>query len=390
MNVLDIVIFVIVIGYALSGYLQGFVTGLAATLGLLGGGGFAVLLTPIVLDGQTPTPMTALLAVIGVMICAVIGQAIGTSLGGSVRRGMTWRPARWIDSMAGGALGVVAVLVASWAIGYAVSGTEIPYVSQAVRKSAVLDQVDRVMPDRADDALNAFNRVLDTNLFPSYLEPFDSEEIQAIQPPDKATLASPGVQEASESVVKILGAAVCNRGVEGSGFVYAPERVMTNAHVVAGVPDPWVVVGKKRIDAEVVLYDPRLDVAVLAVDGLKLEPLEFDLTGSSGDAAAVLGYPQNGPFDARAARIRQIQDLRSSNIYGRGEVVRTSFSVRSLVRSGNSGGPLVSPQGDVYGVIFAASVSDPSTGYALTAKQVQADAAAGRSASQPVSTGGCA
>lgn len=390
MNSLDVFIILIVLGYAVSGYIQGFLTGLVATIGLLIGGGIAIYVTPMILGTRSPTAMMALFAVVGVLIFALIGQAIGTYVGARVREGVRWRPARWLDSLAGGVLGVVAVLAVSWAMGYAVSGTQIPYLSQSVRESAVLGEVDKVMPDAADNALNAFNQVLDTNLFPRYLDPFESENILAVEPPDEATLGLPAVQEASKSVVKILGTAICNRGIEGSAFVYAQDRVMTNAHVVAGVRRPFVVVGELRLSAEVVVYDPKLDIAVLAVNGLGLEPLEFDTTGKAGDDAAVLGFPENGPFDARAARIRQVQSLRSPDIYNRGQVIREAFSIRSLVRSGNSGGPLISAQGDVYGVIFAASVSDESTGYAVTASQVASDARVGRRANTPVDTGECA
>ena len=218
----------------------------------------------------------------------------------------------------------------------------------------------------------------------------DALPITAVEAPDQETLDQAGVREASDSVVKVLGQARCERGIEGSGFVYAPDRIMTNAHVVAGVSEPFVEIDGRRIRAEVVLFDPELDVAVLAVEALGVGPLEFDTRGESGQPAAILGYPENGPFDARAARIRSRIDLRSPDIYDRGEVSRQSFSVRGLVRSGNSGGPLVSADGDVLGVIFAASISDSSTGYALTAEQVAEDAEKGRSARRAVSTGECA
>jgi S1-C subfamily serine protease len=139
-----------------------------------------------------------------------------------------------------------------------------------------------------------------------------------------------------------------------------------------------------------VLYDPDLDVAVLAVDGLQRRPLAFSDEGQRGSPGAVLGYPENGPFDAEPARIRSVQRLRSADIYGDGTVFRDVYSVFASVRPGNSGGPLVSSEGEVYGVIFAASLSDDDTGYAVTAEQVAEDAASGRSASGPVDTGGCA
>ncbi len=390
MNSLDVLICLVLVAYAISGYFQGFVVNLIATVGLLLGGLLAIAVVPKIMSGRTPTLTTSLIALGAVIGAAAIGQGIGTYVGSNLRDGMTWRPLRWVDAVAGSVLSMVAVLCAAWALGYSVSGASIPYLSTASRDSTLLERVDGVMPTQASDVLRAFNEVLDSNLFPRYIDPFENEEIKAVAPPDTATLSSLGVREAAGSVVKILGEAECQRGIEGSGFAYAPERIMTNAHVVAGVSDPVVVIGSRRLPATVVVFDAKLDIAVLRVDGLNLTPLDFDSTGDQGDAAAILGFPENGPFDARAARIRSVMDLRSPDIYDRGETVRETYSIRGLVRSGNSGGPLVSEDGDVYGVIFAASVTDSSTGYALTADQVAGDASKGRSSSSEVSTGKCA
>ena len=389
MNSLDIILIVVLLAYAVSGYVQGFVVNLIATIGLLVGGLLAVALVPRFLSGNSATLSSSLLALGLVVGSAAIGQGIGTYVGSDLRRGLKWRPLRWVDAVGGSALSMVAVLCAGWALGYSVSGTTIPYLSTASRDSAILDRVDAVMPAQATSVLRAFNEVLDTNLFPRYIDPFESEDITQVGPPDAATLGSEGVRKASGSVVKILGEAKCNRGIEGSGFAYAEGRVMTNAHVVAGVTDPTIVVGGQRRDATVVLFDPKLDVAVLAVEP-GLPTLDFDTSGEAGQKAAILGFPENGPFDARAARIRNEMRLRSPDIYDKGQTVREAFSVRGLVRSGNSGGPLVSEDGDVLGLIFAASITDSSTGYALTATQVADDARAGIAATSEVSTGGCA
>ncbi len=390
MNSLDIVLLIILFSYAVSGYVQGFVVNLVATIGLLAGGLLAIAVVPRLLSGGQPTLGTSLLALGLVIGAAAIGQAIGTYVGTDLRSSLIWRPLRWVDAVGGAALSMVAVLVAAWALGYSVSGTSIPYLSTAARGSTILDRVDTVMPARAAETLRAFNKTLDANLFPRYIDPFEDERISAVDPPDDATLQQAGVRQAAESVVKVIGVASCARGVEGSGFVYAPGRVMTNAHVVAGVDEPFIDVNGRRTQARVVLFNPRLDVAVLATGNLGLNPLDFANTGKAGDDAAILGYPENGPFDARAARIRGELTLRSPDIYDRGEHVRKTFSVRGLVRSGNSGGPLVSRGGDVLGVIFAASVTDSSTGYALTSAQVANAAQRGASASARVDTGGCA
>jgi S1-C subfamily serine protease len=191
-------------------------------------------------------------------------------------------------------------------------------------------------------------------------------------------------------VLKIRGENDCNRGVEGTGFLYSPTRVMTNAHVVAGVDEPTVIVGDREVPGTVVYFNEDLDVAVLAVSGIQRPFLRFDEGGEERQAAAVLGYPNDGPYDVQAARIRNEQRLRSPDIYGNGTVIREVFSIRSLVRPGNSGGPLVDKQGEVLGVIFAASVTDNNTGYALTAEQVAESAARGVTSDHAVSTGPCA
>jgi S1-C subfamily serine protease len=165
---------------------------------------------------------------------------------------------------------------------------------------------------------------------------------------------------------------------------------MTNAHVVAGIDDPEVVVGEESVDAETVYYNPDIDVAVLAFDSGDIAPLAFDAEVEAEDGVAILGYPQDGPYHVEPARVRSEQRLRSPNIYGDGAVIREVFSLRGRILPGNSGGPIVTSDGDVAGVVFAASVTDHDTGYALTAEQVAAAAQAGSTGSAEVSTGGCA
>lgn len=390
MNILDVVLVLVIVLYGVAGYWQGFVTGASATIGLLIGGFFGIIVVPVVLSGLDEGIATAVLALALVLICATSGQACGAFVGTHLRDRITWHPARSIDAVGGAILSITAVLVIAWSLGYAVSGAQIPGLSDPVRSSAVLERVDGVMPDQARDALQSFNSVVDSNLFPRYLEPFVAEDIAEVRRPNAAILRHGAVRSAESSVVKVLGEADgCDRGVEGSGFVYAPQRVMTNAHVVAGVDDPTVVVDERTYDAETVLYNEDLDIAVLAVNGLDERPLGFDTGGGAATNAVVMGYPGNGPFDAGPARIRAEQELRSPNIYDSGVVTRQVFSIRGIVRSGNSGGPLISRRGEVLGVVFAASVSDDDTGYALTAEQVADDAESGIGADEEVSTGGC-
>ena len=391
MNVLDWILVVVVLAYAVSGYWQGFIAGAFATAGLLVGGFLAVFwIVPQVLGDAEPSLWVSLGALFVVLLAASFGQAIFQYIGARIRDRITWQPVRALDAVGGAALSAAAVLVVAWVLGVAVSGSALPGLSSQVRTSKVLATVDSVMPGEADQALRAFNEVVGSSFFPRYLEPFAQERIIRVGPPSDAVADDPQVRAAQVSVLKVRGQNECGRGVEGTGFVYSPGRVMTNAHVVAGVDEPKVLVGDEEVGARVVHYDPDLDVAVLAVDGLDRPFLTFDKTGEPRDDAAVLGYPNDGPYNVQAARIRGEQRLRSPDIYGSGTVVREVFSIRSLVRPGNSGGPLLSVDGEVYGVIFAASVTDRDTGYALTADQVSQSAARGITNDRAVDTGGCA
>ncbi len=390
MNLLDWLLVVLVLTYALSGYWQGFITGAFATSGLLVGGLIGVWLAPAALGDADPSLLVSLGALFIVILCASLGQALLQFAGSRIRDKITWQPARAVDAAGGAVLSAVAVLLVAWALGVAISGSSIAGITGQVRSSTVLQQVDRVLPASADSALGAFNDVVGSGFFPQYLDPFAPERIVEVAPGPRRLLTDPDVEDAQASVLKIRGTNDCGRGVEGSGFIYSDGRVMTNAHVVAGVDDPEVEVNGSTVSAEVVLYNPDLDVAVLALDTSGLPSLTFDTQVEEREGVAILGYPLDGPYDVQPGRVRAEQRLRSPDIYGDGSVIREVFSLRGLVRPGNSGGPIVTSAGDVAGVVFAASVQDKDTGYALTADQVAQSAAAGASRSDQVSTGDCA
>lgn len=391
MNALDIVLVLCAVLYALTGFQQGFVVGACATVGLVGGAFVAIHGVPWLLGGLAPSVHVSIVALLMVLVAAFIGQGVGAALGSRLRERVTWRPARLVDSVSGAALSVVAMLLVAWVLGVAAGGARLSGVTDEVQSSRVLAAVNRALPGGSDRLLSAFSHMVGSSAFPRYLEPFETEVIRSVPPPSKGVVTTAGVRQAERSVVKVLGdAPSCDRRLEGSGFVFAPGRVMTNAHVVAGVTHPVVRIDDTDHAAVVVYYDPDVDVAVLAVPGLATPPVRFGGPVQAKASAAVLGYPEDGPFDAEPARIRSAQRLSSPNIYGDGTVERDTYAVYSLVRPGNSGGPLVSPQGRVVGVVFAASLIDSHTGYALTAGQVAAAAARGSDSETRVGTGGCA
>jgi len=388
-NLLDWVLIVLVLLYAVSGYWQGFITGAFATLGLLLGGLIGVYLAPAALGNATPSILVSLAAVFIVIVCASLGQALFQVAGARLRDKITWQPARALDAVGGAALSAVAALLVAWALGVALSGSGLKGITPLVRDSRILAEVNSLLPATAGSQLSAFNDVVGTTFFPRYLEPFAPERIVPVPPGPKRLLTDPDVQRAAADVVRIRSANQCSQGIEGSGFVYAPDRIMTNAHVVAGVDSPLVDLQGSSVSGRVVYYNPDIDVAVIAVPTGSLRPLRF-ATAAAGDGVAILGFPQNGPYDVQAGRVRADQRLRSPDIYGRGTVIRDVLSLRGLIRPGNSGGPVVDSAGDVVGVVFAASVTSDDTGYALSSQQVAQAAAAGQIASRTVSTQGCA
>ncbi|MEV5160405.1 MarP family serine protease [Streptomyces sp. NPDC053728] len=400
MNVLDILLLVGAVWFAVIGYRQGFVVGILSVIGFLGGGLVAVYLLPViwdqVTDGSEVSSTAAIVAVVIVIVCASVGQAFTTHLGNRLRRYITWSPARALDATGGSLVNVVAMLLVAWLIGSALAGTSLPTLGKEVRNSSVLLGVSRVMPDEASTWFTDFSSVLAQNGFPQVFSPFANEPITEVEPPDPALVGSPVAARAKKSIVKVVGMAPgCGKVLEGTGFVFSDRRVMTNAHVVGGVDEPTVQIGGegRLYDAKVVLYDWQRDIAVLDVPDLDAEPLRFtdsDDDAGSGDSAIVAGFPENGAYDVRSARIRGRIDANGPDIYHRGTVRRDVYSLFATVRQGNSGGPLLTPDGKVYGVVFAKSLDDPDTGYALTGDEIRQDIEAGRSAVQQVDSQGCA
>ena len=342
MNFLDWCLVVLALAYALSGYWQGFIAGAFATAGLVLGGLVGIWLAPVLLGDAAPSLWVSLGALFVVLVMASIGQAALQFIGTRLRAKLTWQPIRAVDAVGGAALSMVAVLLVAWMLGVAISGSRIPGISPQVRDSRVLLAVNDVMPVRAQQALRSFDQVVGSSFFPRYLEPFARERIVNVPPAQARVVRDPDVRDARKSVFKVRSNNRCGSGVEGTGFLYAPGKLMTNAHVVAGVTEPMVRTGNTSVQGTVVYYNPDVDIAVIDVPDLKGPTISFDLDGRERQQGAVLGYPQDGPYDAQPVRIRSDQRLRSPDIYGNGTVTRHVFSVRGLIRPGNSGGPLVS------------------------------------------------
>ena len=249
-----------------------------------------------------------------------------------------------------------------------------------------------MVPHQVRALSDALRDTVDTNGFPDVFGDLVPTQVREVPAPNPALAGSPAVVSSRKSVVKVLGSAPsCSRRIEGSGFVYAPQHVMTNAHVVAGTRSVSVELNGDRRPGRVVFYDPGLDLAVIYVPGLSAPTMRFaSAEAGSGDDAIVIGFPLDGPFDAQSARIRDVRNITGPDIYDRRQVSREIYTIRALVRSGNSGGPLVDRDGRVLGVIFAAAADDPNTGFAVTSDEAAPIAAAARDSTAATATGSCA
>ena len=390
-DLLDVILLAASVLFAVSGYRQGFVVGVLSFVGFLGGGVLGATFAPTLAQAgpfaSFPHTTTAI-ALVFLLACA--GQVVATVVGAAVRNRLTWRPVRIVDAVAGAAVSVISLLLVAWLVGTAVASSPFTGLASQIRRSAVLEVVDRAVPGGAKGLFASFRKLIDDRGFPEVFGNLVPTQVRPVDPPDAALARSATVTAVRNRVFKITGVAQsCSKSIEGSGFLFAPERVMTNAHVVAGVRNPSVEVDGQKLQATVVLYDPDRDLAVLLVPGLSRAPLAFAGRAKTGDNAIVVGYPQDGPFRADAARVRGTQDAKGPDIYQRKTVVREIYALRARVRPGNSGGPLLDTKGGVYGVVFAAAADDPQTGYALTAAEVAPDAQRGRTATQSVSTQGC-
>ena len=358
---------------AVSGWRSGALGSLLSFIGVVLGAVAGVLLAPHVIPHISGDRTKLFATLFLILALVVIGEIAGVVLGRAVRSTIRNRPLRVLDSAVGVSLMLVAVLVASWLLGSLLTSSDQPNLAAAVKNSRVLTEVDKVAPAWLRSVPNRLSALLDTSGLPAVLEPFGRTPIVNVDAPDASLATDPVVTNSRVSVVKIRGVAPsCQKVLEGSGFVIAPNRVMSNAHVVAGADSVTVEVDGTTYDAGVVSYDPNADISILDVPNLPVAPLQFeDSPAPQGTDAVVMGFPGGGDFLATPARVREIIELNGPDIYRTTTVTREVYTIRGTVRQGNSGGPMINRAGKVLGVVFGAAVDDVDTGFVLTANEVE-------------------
>jgi len=388
-NLLDVLILIALAAAAVSGYRRGASLQLIEYAGLLMGLLAGALLAPRIAALASSPTMRALLALGALIGLATLGGTVGWLLGSKVWAAARRGPLGRVDAIGGSLVSVAAVLLVVWFVAYNLASGPLPMVSRAIRSSAIVSELEAELP-RPPSILSQARAFLDRFGFPQVfagLPPAPSGPVKL--PASRRVRAIVG--DAAASTVRIEGAACRGEIEEGSGFVVAPHYVMTNAHVVAGVRAPTVEPpAGNRLPAVPVLFDPHVDVAILYVPGTDQPALPFATSAlARGTDGAVIGYPGGGPLAYGPAAVRRELNAVGRDIYGGGIVTRKVYELQAVVRPGNSGGPFVLASGKVGGVVFAASTTDSSVGYALAAGDVRGDVAKAQGRTTSVSTGSC-
>lgn len=388
LNVIDLVLIVMLILFFISGVRKGFAVTLGSVAGFVAGGIAAFFAIPLVSSWVTDPGWRLFAVIAAAVILIVIGQGIGAAIGHRIRLWLNFPALKGIDRFFGGLMNTaVAALVIS-AIAFSVSSMGIGLASQLISTSKVITGIRDMTPDPVSRALAEARSLVMGKTIPELLEPFapvtaaPSED----QLPDNQHLA-----ETAKSVVRIKGTAfACGVNQTGSGFVAAKNRIITNAHVVSGIREPVVeTLSGEAHPAQVVYFDAAKDLAILSVEDLREAPLKVGSPLANDDHAVFMGYPAGGPFKAEPATVQSMRTVSVQNIYGAEPAPMQVYQLAADVQQGNSGGPLLSQQGSLVGVVFARAKDGVSVGYAIGMQEVQPVINKAPGLSTPVSTGAC-
>lgn len=388
MPIIDIALIALLAIAFIVGIARGFLATVGFFAGLAVGGIAAYWVTPLVAQYVTD-PQWRGAAILGAgVLLLIIGAGIGSAIGRAARRGVDRIKLRVPERLLGGAMNLAAGALALSFIAGAITTAGMPVISAALASSTVVRTIDRITPEPVRVALAEIRGTILGDGIPRLGELIEIGEIPTAP---EIALDDPALTRAAQSVARISGTAyACGITASGTGFVLADDRVVTNAHVVAGVDVPLVELpGQAAREGRVVYFDPNDDLAVIAVDGLDATPLTIVPTLGVGAAAVVQGYPYGGPFTSGSAQVLSVGTVPVPDIYGTATAPRDIYALGGIVRPGNSGGPLLTPSGEVAGVVFARSEDDENVGYAMTTTELDPVLAQAGSLSAAVPAGSC-
>ncbi|MDQ3863109.1 MAG: MarP family serine protease [Actinomycetota bacterium] len=380
-NFLDVFITLFVVVVVLRGARTGFLAGVFSLVGVVVGASVGSRIAPSLMPEDGNPIYGAGITLGSILAFAILGEVVARTIGGSIRNRLTNPASETLDGLGGAALGFALSLVMVWAVGvFALQSQPLAGLHPAVQDSRILKALNERMPSGL-----LTRAVADLEPLPQIRGPEPG-----VAAPEGNIVTDPDVRAASARTLRVTGMA-CGYGVEGSGWVAGPNLVITNAHVVAGETATQVQVGGagRFLPAKVVVFDEKNDIAVLRVNALDLTPLRL-AAPRPGEAAAVIGFPEDGPLDIEPARTGTTQRVVSSDAYDRGPVERIVTSFRVYVRPGNSGGPAVNANGRVVATIFASRADSENSGYGVPSRILRHYLRAASGRSSPVSTGACA
>lgn len=374
-----------------AGWRQGVLSAILSALGVAAGLVVGLAAAPLAVRSVGSNAARAVIVTLLVVGFVAVGNVVGAAAGSQLRAGVRHRFARRLDSALGAVFQALAAALVLWFISIPLAASLPGAPGEAVRSSRVLTGIDRAAPAGMSTLPARLAALLDESGLPPLVSPFDAPRGAHVDAPDATAVDADVVAHVRPAVVQVVGdASACQRRLSGTGFVIEDDYVLTNAHVVAGTNTVVLdtVVGVKP--ADVVLYDPENDIAVLHADRLGIAPLRWASKPlETGDDAVVMGFPLSGPFEAEPARVRGRLRISGPDIYAHGRVEREAYTVRGDIRQGNSGGPLLTTNGEVAGMIFGAAMDASDTGYALTANQIISRVGEVRSLDASVATQSC-
>ncbi len=385
---LDILLIALLIGYLAYGFSAGLARSLGGILGVIAGVVVAFFAIPLATDAL-PNALLRIAATIFLAVFLIgLGHAVGAAIGRGIRKSISKTPLRPVDQLLGGAVTLVAASLVASVVAVSVGSLGIPAFSRAVAGSLVIRTIDRLTPDPVQSWLAEARSFAFEQALPQLADEFGGGGQDAAVP---EAPSGTGLQQAAASVVRVSGTAyLCGQTKTGTGFVVAADRIVTNAHVVAGIDEAVVEVPNGQVlGGSVVYFDPIDDLAVIAVDDLSVPPIDLADTLATGQTGAVQGYPFGGPFTQSGADVLSVDTTTVPDIYEQSTNPREVYTLASTVREGNSGGPLLTAEGDVAGVVFARSLTDGRIGYAMTMAELDPVAESAAALGDAVDTGGC-
>jgi S1-C subfamily serine protease len=384
--VLDIFLVVLLLASLGAGFRSGLIGSISGLLGLVAGAVAAYFVVPLVPTWVSAPEWRTPATIAAALILVIMGLTIGESIGRGLRR-RTPRKLRGIDRLFGAVIGVAAAAAVISMVAFSVGAIGIPPLTAAIASSNVVRTIDSVTPVPVKSFLAQVRSTVVDDGLPVIADAFGGQSPTL----PEAQLDNAALDTAAASVLRITGNAVaCGQSQSGSGFVVAPERVLTNAHVVAGVSDAVVEVpGAGALTGDVVYFDPVDDLAVIAVPGLAAAPLTLQGDLAVDSEAVTLGYPFGGPFDSDPARVMSVDSVLVADIYGQSPTPRAVYTLAADVQQGESGGPLVSVDSRVAGVIFAKAANTANVGYALAMSEVTPVVEQASNLSSAVDSGAC-